>query len=131
MFYLAFKPAIERLIISNNLKISIFSQLKVEELFLTDVVERSLRRLGVTVSRPVLGVIAIIFGILLIIFPPLIAYLIGIFLIIEGILLLTDYLEIRRQHETTTRAAPAPPPVTSPPAPTPNRPPPPTKNDEP
>jgi len=95
---------------------------------LTDVVERSLRRLGVTVSRPVLGVIAIIFGILLIIFPPLIAYLIGIFLIIEGILLLTDYLEIRHQHETTTRASPSPPLPTSPPTPVQGPPPSPIEN---
>ena len=95
---------------------------------MTDVVERSLRRLGVTVSRPVLGVIAIIFGILLIIFPPLIAYLIGIFLIIEGILLLTDYLEIRHQHETTTRASPSPPLPTSPPTPVQGPPPSPIEN---
>ena len=85
---------------------------------MTDVVERSLRRIGITVSRPALGVIAIIFGVLVIAYPPLIAYLIGIFLVIEGILLLTDYLEIRHQHETTTGASPSPPPATNPPTPT-------------
>ena len=62
---------------------------------MTDVVERSLRRIGVTVSRPVLGIVAIIFGILFFIFPQLVSYLIGLFLIIEGILLLTDYFEMR------------------------------------
>ena len=97
---------------------------------MTEVFEKSLKRLGITVSRPALGVIAIIFGILVIAYPPLIAYLIGIFLIIEGILLLTDYLEIRHQHETTTRAAPSVPPVTNPPAPSPGPPPSPTESEE-
>jgi uncharacterized membrane protein HdeD (DUF308 family) len=97
---------------------------------LTDVVERSLRRLGITISRPALGVVAIIFGVLVIAYPPLLAYLIGIFLIIEGILLLTDYLEIRHQHETTTRASPSPPPVTNPPTPTSGPPPSPIEMEE-
>jgi uncharacterized membrane protein HdeD (DUF308 family) len=83
---------------------------------LTDVVERSLRRIGITISRPILGIIAIIFGVLFFIFPQLVSYLIGLFLIIEGILLLTDYLEIRNQHETTTRVAPSMPPPPNPPA---------------
>ena len=84
---------------------------------MTDVVERSLRRIGITISRPVLGVVAIIFGVLFFIFPQLVSYLIGLFLIIEGILLLTDYLEIRNQHSTTTtRASPSMPPPPNPPA---------------
>ncbi|MCZ3364706.1 MULTISPECIES: DUF3096 domain-containing protein [Methanobacterium] len=34
----------------------------------------------------ILGIIAIIFGILILIFPPLLSYLVGIFLIAYGIL---------------------------------------------
>ena len=74
---------------------------------MTEVVEKSLKRLGITVSRPALGIVAIIFGVLIIVYPPLIAYLIGLFLIIEGILLLTDYLEIKHQNETTARTPPS------------------------
>ena len=97
---------------------------------MANVVERSLRRLGITVSKPALGIIAIVFGVLVIVYPPLIAYLIGIFLIIEGILLLTDYLEIRHQHETTTRASPSLPPATNPPTPTSGPPPSPIELEE-
>jgi uncharacterized membrane protein HdeD (DUF308 family) len=99
---------------------------------LTDVVEKSLRKIGITISRPVLGIVAIIFGILFFIFPQLVSYLIGLFLIIEGILLLTDYFEIRHNSSsTTTSAHPSPPSPTWPPAPTPGPPPSPTKNENP
>ncbi len=69
---------------------------------MTDVVEKGLRRMGITVSRPVLAVLCIVFGILLIIFPQLVGILIGIFLLIQGILLLTDYMELKRQQPTRT-----------------------------
>ena len=65
---------------------------------MTDVVEKGLRRVGITVSRPVLAVICIIFGIILIVVPALVGIIVGIFLLIQGILLLTDYMEIRRQQ---------------------------------
>jgi uncharacterized membrane protein HdeD (DUF308 family) len=64
---------------------------------LSDVVEKGLKKIGITVSRPVLAVFCIIFGILLIVFPALVGILIGIFLLIQGILLLTDYMELRNQ----------------------------------
>jgi len=38
------------------------------------------------VKPQILGIIAIIFGILILIFPPLLSYLVGIFLIAYGIL---------------------------------------------
>ena len=69
---------------------------------MTDVVEKGLRRVGITVSRPVLAVICIVFGIILIVFPALVGIIVGIFLLIQGILLLTDYMEIRRQQRTVS-----------------------------
>lgn len=83
---------------------------------MTDTVEKGLRKVGITVSKPVLAVLCIIFGILLIIFPDLVGYIIGIFLIIQGILLLTDYIETNRQQSSRTRpytAQPPPPPEPS------------------
>jgi uncharacterized membrane protein HdeD (DUF308 family) len=80
-----------------------------EELVLTDVVDKSLRKVGITVSKPVLAVLCVIFGILLIIFPGLVGIIIGIFLIIQGILLLTDYMETRRQHSAPSRNYTPPP----------------------
>lgn len=63
---------------------------------MTDVVEKGLRRIGITVSKPILAAICIIFGVLVIAFEDLLQWIVGLFLIIQGILLLTDYLELRR-----------------------------------
>jgi uncharacterized membrane protein HdeD (DUF308 family) len=81
---------------------------------LTDVVQEGLRKVGITVSKPVLAVICIIFGILLLIFPDLVGYIIGIFLIIQGILLLTDYYESNRQQSYRQKRISRPPPPSSP-----------------
>lgn len=90
------------MVASNNLKISTLKEFIVGGYFLTDVVERGLKRIGITVSRPVLAALCIVFGILLIIFPQLVGILIGIFLLIQGILLLTDYMELRNQQSSRT-----------------------------
>ena len=85
-------------------------------MFLTDVVDKGLRKAGITVSKPALAVICIIFGIHLIIFPGLVGIIIGIYLIIQGILLLTDYMETSRQQSSTPRktyTTPPPPPTAS------------------
>jgi uncharacterized membrane protein HdeD (DUF308 family) len=65
---------------------------------MTEVVEKGLKKIGITVSKPVLAILCIIFGILVIAIPALIGIIVGIFLIIEGVLLLTEYLELRRQQ---------------------------------
>jgi uncharacterized membrane protein HdeD (DUF308 family) len=59
------------------------------------IVEKGLKRIGITVSKPILAIICIIFGVLVIVFPDLLEWIVGLFLIIQGILLLTDYLELR------------------------------------
>jgi uncharacterized membrane protein HdeD (DUF308 family) len=64
---------------------------------MTDTMEKGLKKIGVTVSKPILAVIAIIFGILVIAFPGLIAWIVGLYFIIQGILLLVDYMELRRK----------------------------------
>ena len=58
-------------------------------------VERGLKRIGVTVSKPTLAVITIIFGVLVLIFKDFLQVIVGIYLIIQGILLFLDYFEIR------------------------------------
>ena len=63
---------------------------------MTEMVEKGLRKMGITVSKPILAVICIIFGILVIVFEDLLQWIVGLFLIIQGILILTDYLELRR-----------------------------------
>jgi len=64
---------------------------------LTEVVEKELKKIGITVSKPILAVLCIIFGVIVIVVPGLVGIIVGIFLVIEGVLLLTDYLELQRQ----------------------------------
>ena len=71
---------------------------------MTEVVEKGLKKIGITVSKPILAILCIIFGII-IVKPDLLGIIVGIFFIIEGILLLTDYLEFQRQQK------PQPPPA--------------------
>jgi len=65
---------------------------------LAEAVEKGLKKIGVTVSKPILAIICIIFGLIVIVFPELIAWIIGLFLIIQGILMLTDYLELTKSQ---------------------------------
>jgi uncharacterized membrane protein HdeD (DUF308 family) len=60
-----------------------------------DVLESGLKRIGVTVSKPILAVIAIIFGILVIVFPELLVWIVGLYFIIQGLLFFADYFELR------------------------------------
>jgi len=60
-------------------------------------VEKGLKKIGVTVSKSVLALIAIIFGILVIAFPNLLQWIVGLYFIIEGLLLFFDYFELRRK----------------------------------
>jgi hypothetical protein len=52
---------------------------------------------GITVSKPILAMICIVFGILGIVFEELLQWTVGLFLLIQRILLLTDYLELRKK----------------------------------
>jgi uncharacterized membrane protein HdeD (DUF308 family) len=62
---------------------------------MTETVEKGLKKIGVTVSKPVLALIAIIFGLLVIALPQLLQWIVGLYFIIQGILLFTDYMEAR------------------------------------
>jgi uncharacterized membrane protein HdeD (DUF308 family) len=64
---------------------------------MTNTMEKGLKKMGVTVSKPILAIIAIIFGILVIAFPSLLVWIVGLYFIIQGILLLLDYMELRRK----------------------------------
>ncbi len=62
---------------------------------MTETVDKGLKRLGLTVSKPILALVAILFGILVIVFPHLLIWIVGLYFIIQGILLLLDYMELR------------------------------------
>lgn len=65
---------------------------------MTEVVEKGLKKIGITVSKPVLAILCIIFGIIVIAWKESLNLIVGIFLIIEGILMLTEHLEIKKQQ---------------------------------
>lgn len=65
---------------------------------MTEVVEKGLRKIGITVSKPILASLCIIFGIIVIAWKESLNLIVGIFLMIEGILLLTDYLELKKRQ---------------------------------
>ena len=68
------------------------------ELNLSETMEKGLKKIGVTVSKPVLALITLIFGILVIVLPvEFLKWIVGLYFIIQGILLLVDYLELRRK----------------------------------
>jgi uncharacterized membrane protein HdeD (DUF308 family) len=59
------------------------------------IMDKGLKRFGVTLSKPILAVITITFGLLVIIFPEFLALLVGLYFIIQGALLLADYFEMK------------------------------------
>jgi len=63
---------------------------------MSDYVDRGLKKLGITISKPILAMLCVIFGILVIVLPALLVWIVGLFLIIQGILLFTDFLELNR-----------------------------------
>ena len=64
---------------------------------MADYVDEGLKRIGITISKPMLAIVCIIFGILVIVFEELLQWIVGLFLIIQGILLLTDFLETSKR----------------------------------
>ncbi len=63
---------------------------------MSKAIEKGLKRIGVTVSKPILAIICIIFGILVIVLPDLLQWIVGLFFIIQGFLFFADYFELRR-----------------------------------
>lgn len=61
-----------------------------------EVIEKGLKKFGVTLSKPVLALIAIIFGILVIVFPDLLQWIVGLYFIIQGVLFFAEYYEMKK-----------------------------------
>jgi len=66
---------------------------------MTEVIDKGLKKIGITISKPVLAIICIIAGIVVIVVPAVLDLVVGLFLLIQGILLLTEYMEINRQQQ--------------------------------
>jgi len=70
-----------------------------------DYVDKGLRRIGVSFSKPVLAAMCIIFGFMVILLPSLLVWTVGLFLVCQGALLVADYFEDQRQMATTMATA--------------------------
>ncbi len=64
---------------------------------MTEYIDSGLKKLGITISKPVLAVLCIIFGILVMLFPSILVWIVGLFLVIQGVLLLTASLETNKR----------------------------------
>ncbi len=62
-----------------------------------ETIEKGLKKIGVTMSKPVLAMIAIIFGLLVIALPHLLQWIVGMYFIIQGLLFFADYFELRNK----------------------------------
>ena len=60
---------------------------------MADYLEEGLRKIGITISKPLLATVCIVFGIIVIAFPNLLVWTVGLFMMIQGTLLFTDYFE--------------------------------------
>lgn len=63
-------------------------------------IESGLKKVGITISKPMLAMICIFSGVLVILFPSLLVWIVGLFLIFQGALLFTDLLESERMGTT-------------------------------
>ena len=67
---------------------------------MADYVDRGLSKIGITISKPMLAIICIIFGIMVLLFPDLLVWIVGLFLVIQGTLLLADLSQQESQRTT-------------------------------
>jgi len=67
---------------------------------MADYVDKGLSKIGITISKPMLAIICIIFGITVILFPDLLVWIVGLFLVIQGTLLLADLSQQESQRTT-------------------------------
>lgn len=69
---------------------------------MADYVDDGLRKIGISISKPMLAVVCIVSGIMVILLPTLLVWIVGLFLVIQGALLLTAHFEQERRTNATT-----------------------------
>jgi hypothetical protein len=76
---------------------------------MADYVDKELKKVGITLSKPILAILCIVFGILVILFPTLLVWIVGLFLVIQGIFFLsTPTPEAKRVTGVTSAITPQP-----------------------
>lgn len=77
----------------------------------TASVDGAVRRLGL--GTEVAAILMILFGVLIIVFPALVAWILGLLLVLVGVVLLVSHFDARRQAAPAP-AAPRDPPTSGP-----------------
>ncbi len=74
---------------------------------MADYVDEGLKKIGISVSKPMLAIVCIVSGLMVILFPALLVWIVGLFLVIQGALLLADHYEQERRMaaQSTSRGA--------------------------
>jgi uncharacterized membrane protein HdeD (DUF308 family) len=67
---------------------------------LAKIVEDNLKKVGLHVSKPLLAVICIVFGVLLLIRPEMVGIIIGVFLLVQGLIILLEYYNNSNSRKT-------------------------------
>jgi len=65
---------------------------------MAEYLDKGLRRIGIVISKPLLAIICIVFGTMVILLPNLLVWIVGLFLVVQGILLLTDVSQRESQR---------------------------------
>jgi len=60
---------------------------------MADYVDEGLKKVGISISKPVLAIACIVSGIMVILLPNLLVWIVGLFLVFQGALLLTAHVE--------------------------------------
>lgn len=69
---------------------------------MADYVDEGLKKLGISISKPMLAIVCIVSGLMVILLPTLLVWIVGLFLVIQGALLLADHFE--QERRTTAKA---------------------------
>jgi len=69
---------------------------------MADYVDEELKKIGISISQPMLAIVCIVSGIMVILLPTLLVWIVGLFLMIQGALLLTAHFEQERRTATKT-----------------------------
>ena len=68
---------------------------------MAEYVDKGLKKFGISISKPILAAVCIIGGVLVILLPSLLVWTVGLLLVVQGALLLTDHFEQERSQTAT------------------------------
>jgi len=69
---------------------------------LAEYIDKGLKRLGISISKPMLAGACIISGVMVILFPSFLVWAVGLFLVAQGALLLANHFEQERKITPVT-----------------------------